>query len=1244
MNFGPDSSAPLLKLGEGACLFFSVLHQSRLIEWLNKVDAFAKNHPYLMTGIAAPLIVALIVALAKGSRGRITAVLLRRRNLSLLGYREFYGDELHKHQHAFVQRTETTGEAGSIVLRPVVREIEEWADGTLTFLILSGEACIGKSRCCIEVANSRSLRWINVNGFKNSPNALLRGLRTSVKKGMICVYEDYQENRNLFESAVDIIIQKGARLWILSWEQEGPERAIGKRGIVKKIHLQKMAPVSLAQVAEERAKASRQSHLDEATIAAIVKISEGIPALTVLATEHYLRKGTLDGIQNLDQLMSSVYWTLQKNFGNNWTEIEAVVGKMTLARGISKKVIAAYYKTMTTALAGQVAEIDGQLAVQPTVLSDHIAKKIYFEPGVSPAFELALDELIAAKANEILVTLISCGQRQAIAVLLEKCRTLPPAQVISLGLSAYAAFRDLGFVTASLGEFWKQVWKLNEPEEYDRTAKLLALLGKWPDAEKCWKRTLELYYGKKNQIGVATTFTSMAAMYQQRGDLHQATDLYDKALATFGLAEDSSGTFGLAQTHNNIGLALAGVAAWQEAVDHFNKALEIYGRLGGDAGELGAAETRLCIGAIFHVTGEADRASEFFEAARAVFEQQNYITGMASVYRRMSLLYADKGDWNKADELFQKTLSLPGFVGDLHGIARAYLDFGALNLRKSNWKGSEDLYGLALSTYAQLGDLRGMGYAELGLAGVAYEKNDSSAAFRHYESALAAFNPIEDRQGIAHVRLGLGQVHRARADWIAARESYATALQAFKALGDKQGEAQAELALGSLYLGQADFDRAIALMDSARTKFNNLGNRLGVAQADINLGSAYHSKGKHDDAIRSFHSVLEMVKEIGNVRLMYGAYVGLGAVYESLGLMGDAAELYSAAFEAFLQLNDSVGIANTLLRRGSVCTARGEWDKAHEFIREALSNFRKIGNANGIARALSALGTIHYKRAQYERALSNYEDAIKLYGETGDRLGLADQYRQVGWIYYRKAEIEKAIEWQAKSIELTGDIEDPAGTAAAYINLGTIYSHTERLTEAIDYFEKGLRLEEKLRSPSGIATACNNLGMVYEKQGRLDQAAPLFKRALKIARDMGNRQLESYALTNIGTLYADQGEYEKANESFAEGLRIKLELNDSYGIAYTDAEKGIMYLKMRRWEDAERLLLQSAASLSIIGSKIDVDRILTHMSQLVDYWRQADANHAATIEARVAAIFSQSPSVKENMLSKNGNPPGPTIH
>jgi tetratricopeptide (TPR) repeat protein len=1190
-----------------------------------------------LTSNSSDILVALLKGLSVALIGWLSARWWKhftfRRDLErgryLLGYSAFYGAELDRHKHAYVPRWEKVGKSGLTLERPIVQDLVTWIEGSQTFLILFGEVGIGKSRCVIEAARGRDLRWINLKAYKNTPATLLQALEHLVTEGMVCVCDAYQDCQE-FDKLVELIDRTKGRLLVLTRDLQAPQRALENKSHAPAICLYKMSDDTLRAMAHARGMDSAATAFNEITMTTILAISEGVPAITLLAVDYYARRGKLVGIENLDELLDSIYSDFEAWAANQWPEIKPALGKVALIRGAPRSVLVRYIEYFQTALLAHPDRIsedkvagDWIYSIQPGILSNHVAKRVYFQTSLRPYFEEAVDEFLRTNAREILLTLASCNQKEAAGFFLSKAKDLDAKTVFDLALSAYTNFRDIELIRTNLGDFWTRVHELTDAQDYNKAGALLSVIAKTEAAQMCWDKALAIYEAANDQGSKGLIFINLGSMYQTRNEWDKAIGYFRNALEVY---TRTARTVDLAQTLNYLGAVYAAKGDWPSASENLNRALDVCSSLGGADPQTGLIEARthLIQGSNLLRMGDLDGALGSFQGAAAAFERSKSVEGTAKAYTGLSLTWGAKGDWGEAQQFLDRTLNLPGFFGDLHGIAEAYEQFGNLYRSRSDWQEAERLYITAKGYFDQLGDDRKRAQITLSLGWVYHGRNDWKEAARRFDDAKAAFEQLNDELGIAQVGMGLGAIFHSKADWDEAIRHYTACREVFRRMGDEQDEASAIINIGQVYQSRGDWKSALPLYETARETFERLGNRMGVALVSEKIGSVALGNGELNEAATAYQRSLDLAQQAGNVQVMFRAYAGLGAVQQNRGEWDLAIKVYREALGRFEELGDQFGMLDANLSLGSVYLGKSSWNEAVHSNDAALAIAERIGSIYGQALARSALASVHSETSEWDRAAAEYLDTLEVFNKLGDRRGAASSQRSLGWIYFRKGEWEAAIKMEEQSLAFSKETDDRLGVLDACHNLGAIYLGKGDYQKAIDNLERCIELETSVSGLPGLASSYNGLGMVYNEQGRPEEALRVFGVALGIATQLKALQTQSYILTNMGTAHVILDQWPEAEKFFRDGLEIKELLHDDYGIAWTHGEVGLMHLRRAEWADAESSLVESYETFSRLKAAPDASRMSGRLRDLSSAYRNdGDEGHAREIEETIQKVQNQ---------------------
>ena len=189
------------------------------------------------------------------------------------------------------------------------------------------------------------------------------------------------------------------------------------------------------------------------------------------------------------------------------------------------------------------------------------------------------------------------------------------------------------------------------------------------------------------------------------------------------------------------------VLANHEALSHYRRALEAALHL-GEAGEPAATALHHKCGAVLAVLGEFDAArDEFAEALRRARAREDALTEGRVLYD-LAGLYASR-NYDTALTVGTRALELARAAGDARDEAVALNRLGNIMVNQTRFDEGLALHTTALTTFERLADRWGTADCLDGIAVAHYLAGDVPEARAHFQRALAIFEGLGDRERVA---------------------------------------------------------------------------------------------------------------------------------------------------------------------------------------------------------------------------------------------------------------------------------------------------------------------------------------------------------------------------------------------------------------------------------------------------------------------------------------------------------------
>ena len=202
----------------------------------------------------------------------------------------------------------------------------------------------------------------------------------------------------------------------------------------------------------------------------------------------------------------------------------------------------------------------------------------------------------------------------------------------------------------------------------------LYLMADYLRAQEYQERALTLFERGNDKKGIATTFGSLAIIYENIGD-------YPKALRNFQQAEDMyekmGNKEGMATTTGNMGIFYDDLSEYSKALEYCKKSLGLLNSMGNKVGVAGNCST---MGDIYLDLSDNANALSYYKMAMAIYGQIGQKQGMARCFNNMGRVDATVLNYSEAMKCFRESLTLNSEAGDTSGVAAALNGMGYVYL------------------------------------------------------------------------------------------------------------------------------------------------------------------------------------------------------------------------------------------------------------------------------------------------------------------------------------------------------------------------------------------------------------------------------------------------------------------------------------------------------------------------------------------------------------------------------------
>ncbi len=260
-----------------------------------------------------------------------------------------------------------------------------------------------------------------------------------------------------------------------------------------------------------------------------------------------------------------------------------------------------------------------------------------------------------------------------------------------------------------------------------------------------------------------------------------------------------------------------------------------------------------------------------------------------------------------------------------------------------------------------------------------------------------------------------------------------------------------------------------------------------------------------------------------------------------------------------------------------------------------------------------------YQYVDLQQSFDYAEKAIKLAEDKELPWGKAKAYHNIGLYYNIRGDFASAVKYHDLALTVNYQLKDSTRIATCYLNLGINYASLGKYEEAYFYHTQSYRIADAKNDRLQQAIALHNIGSVFKELKQYDRALEYFKLSLKISNEINDLEVAPYNFSEMGDIFLRRGQYDSALITLSNSLKLarerRLTINDlepgvlmniaktylyennystslsyydsahllyrktanKFGLADVELGRGLVYLKEKKYEEARKLIEESAS-------------------------------------------------------------------
>ena len=367
-----------------------------------------------------------------------------------------------------------------------------------------------------------------------------------------------------------------------------------------------------------------------------------------------------------------------------------------------------------------------------------------------------------------------------------------------------------------------------------------------------------------------------------------------------------------------------------------------------------------------------DESYPYLEEAISIGEKNNFIKGLASLYRRSGDYHEYKSNYALALKEYIASLDNETILGNKHNIAVCQTKIALLYSTTKQYNKAIANYKEGFEIYKQLKDT--LGQFDM-LAAIWRIQNDQR------KDSIASSQVMNQLMGFIN----------------GAKNDSVRALVFNKA--------------GLFYLDEGDIELAARYYNDALHIYEDKKKEIDIASSYYNLASVYERIGNYPKALEYYLKVLPLTEKNGTLAQKARANNNVGWGYMLNENHKQAIDYLLRSYKLYLEDRDALNTCFPLGNLGIVYNRTGEYQKAIDYSTLALKLFEKKEDLEGVAESYNNIGTAYFNLNEYDKSLSNLERGLKYAQEYNSAYEVKNAYAGLSRTYNKIGNYKKALDY-----------------------------------------------------------------------------------------------------------------------------------------------------------------------------------------------------------------------------------------
>ena len=516
---------------------------------------------------------------------------------------------------------------------------------------------------------------------------------------------------------------------------------------------------------------------------------------------------------------------------------------------------------------------------------------------------------------------------------------------------------------------------------------------------------------------------------------------------------------------------------------------------------------------LYDTLGTRERQEAVIDKIFSILSKEEDVSRLAAVQLRRGDLMTQLGKYLDAEEALESSLALRGQIGDESGESNALRSLSFLRWHQGRSRDALICNERALAIDQKRGDSKSISHDLTNLAAVLQSLDDLDGALAKLKDALtleAAGDPF-NRMTIFY---NIANIHSKQSRYDEALRYYEEAL---RPCIEHRLYINQTLVLGcvaSIYRKQEKLEESLRYYQQVV----DISKRITYPQGSVNglrgIVDILLLRNQAGEALPYLLESIAILRNLGDMANEAITWEIVASIYEQDKDRGsETVKTWDQVRKLAQRLHDLPRELNAVeamvrnIRRGG-----GDSADALSYLQEACRLAVKLKKRESLGRFLNSMAIIEWGLKRYELALSHYEEAFTVYRELGYDRNAGFILNSIAVTLRSLSRIDEAIIALDRALVLHRKTNERLYEGQALAVMGHLHADRDQFMEAIDAYRQSLSIRREIGDSLGQGWMTYYLALIYVRQSHIQEGKSFVRQAHDIASTYDDNELRQACL------------------------------------------------------------------------------------------------------------------------------------